>query len=75
MCIKKFLLGMSTGVRISERSHHVNISKMEKKGIILCRKYFHTITRRDKHDVFKDQRFLDEKNTTKGDNCCRYILF
>ena len=31
------------------------ISKMSKKGTLLCRKYFHTIKGRDKHDLFKDQ--------------------
>ena len=80
----KFWVGVSSGVRIFERSNHVRSPdpifasdlriKKCSKSTILCRKYFYIITRRDKIAFLRTSDFADE-NTTIGDNCLGVFSF
>ena len=81
-----FLLGMSSGVRISERSNHVpksepnfSIRRFEKnnrivqKCTISFRKYFRIITQRGNMTSSRTSDFADE-STTIGDNCHKCVF-
>ena len=79
-------LGMSSGVRISERLNHVpksepNFSirrfdkniKIVQKCTVSCRKYFRIITQQGNMTSSRTSDFADE-NTTIGDNCHRCVF-